>query len=145
MVAVDDFSRLVAGIYSAAVTPEYWEGAIREIHRAMGGVGGSLVMADGAVWSIQNTSMPIAAARSYGEYYRRVDHVMVAVEKGPVGAVRTGTELILPNRKSEFYAAGCARTGWRTVCSSGSPAGLAPRLSSWRQQVGPGRSIRPSA
>jgi DNA-binding CsgD family transcriptional regulator len=121
MVAVDDFSRLVAGIYSAAVTPEYWEGAIREIHRAMGGVGGSLAMADGAVWSIQNTSMPIAAARSYAEYYRQVDHVMAAVEKGPVGAVRTGTELILPNRKSEFYA------GW--MRPNGLEDGLFVRLS----------------
>ena len=33
MVTVEDFSRLVSGIYAAEVTPRYWELAIREIHR----------------------------------------------------------------------------------------------------------------
>jgi DNA-binding CsgD family transcriptional regulator/PAS domain-containing protein len=104
MVTVDDFSRLVSGIYAAAVTPEHWEGAIREIHRTLDGIGGALVMADGAVWSIQDSILPAGAARSYAEHYCRLDFVLAAVENGPVGAVRTGTELISPIRNSEFYA-----------------------------------------
>jgi hypothetical protein len=104
MVTVEDFSRLVSGIYAAAVTPEHWEAAIREIHRTLGGIGGSLFMADRAVWSVQNTSMPMEAAKSYTEYYYHLDHVLAAVEKGPIGAVRTGTELGMRKRNPEFYS-----------------------------------------
>jgi DNA-binding CsgD family transcriptional regulator/PAS domain-containing protein len=103
MVTVEDFSRLVSGIYAAAVTPEHWESAIREIHRTLGGAGGALLMADGAVWSIQNSILPAGAANSYAKYYCQIDRALAAVEKGPVGAVRTGTELIIPIRNTEFY------------------------------------------
>jgi hypothetical protein len=96
--------RLVSGVYAAAITSRYWEDAIREIHRAMGGMGGSLATADGEIWSIENSSMPVAATRSYMEHFRHADHVMAALDTGPVGAVRTGLELIVPKRKSEFYA-----------------------------------------
>ena len=91
-VTVEDFSRLVSGVYAAAVTPQHWEATIREVHRTMGGLGASLCMADGAIWSIQNTSMPEHAAKSYSEHFCRIDPVLAAVEKGPVGAVRTGNE-----------------------------------------------------
>ena len=104
MVAVEDFSRLVAGIYAAAAAPQQWEGAVRDIHRTMGGMAGALCRADGAVWSMQNTTLPVKAAQSYAEYYHRIDHVLAAVEKGPVGAVRTGSELILPHRNTEFHS-----------------------------------------
>ena len=43
MVTVEDFSRLVSGIYAAAVTPQHWEPAIRDIHRTMGGMAGRCV------------------------------------------------------------------------------------------------------
>jgi DNA-binding CsgD family transcriptional regulator len=104
MVTVEDFSRLVSGIYAAAVTPQHWEGAIRDIHRTLGGTGGALTMVDGVVRSIQDSILPAGAAKSYAEHYCRLDFVLAAVENGPVGAVRTGTELISPIRNSEFYA-----------------------------------------
>ena len=104
MVTVDEFSRLVSGIYAAALTPGHWEQAIREVHRTMGGTAGSLLIADGAIWSVQNTTIPERALESYEEHYCRLDHVLASVEKGRCGAVRTGTELVAPNRKSEFYA-----------------------------------------
>ncbi len=104
MVTVEDFSRLVSGIYAAAVTPEHWEGAIREIHRTLGGTGGGLATGNGAVWSLHHTNVPVEAAKSYGEHYSHLDHVLAAVEKGPVGALRTGTELIAPEPNSEFHA-----------------------------------------
>ena len=80
MVTVEDFSRLVSGIYAAAVTPRHWEAAIRDIHRTMGGTCGSLGMADRAVWSILESTVPVAAATSYVEHYCRLDHVLAAVE-----------------------------------------------------------------
>jgi DNA-binding CsgD family transcriptional regulator len=103
LVTVDEFSRLVSGIYAAAVTPQHWATATREMCRALDGTSGGLATANGAMWSIQNSSLPPAAVKSYGEYYARLDRVLDALEKGPVGAVRTGMELIPLVRKSEFF------------------------------------------
>jgi DNA-binding CsgD family transcriptional regulator/PAS domain-containing protein len=120
MVTVEDFSRLVSGIYAAAVTPQHWEAAIREIHCTVGGIGAALAMADGGVWSILDSTIPVEAAQSYEEYYHRLDHVLATVEKGPVGLVRTGSQLVIPYRNSEFYA------GW--LRPNGMGDGLLVRL-----------------
>ena len=103
MVTVGDFSRLVSGIYEAAIAPQHWETALRELHRTLEGTAAGLLMAEGSAWSIENSTLPIQAAKSYREYYHRFDHVVGAVEHGPVGAVRTGTELMPLVRKSEFH------------------------------------------
>jgi DNA-binding CsgD family transcriptional regulator/PAS domain-containing protein len=121
-VTVEDFSRLVAGIYTAAVTPAHWEPALRDICRALDGTTGGLPTANGAVWSIQDSALPAGAAESYAEYYGQLDRVLDAVEKGPVGAVRTGTELIPLVRKSEFFE------GWMRPYQIGED-GLFVRLS----------------
>jgi DNA-binding CsgD family transcriptional regulator len=120
MVTVEEFSRLVSGIYAAAVTPHHWESAIRDIYHTMGGTFGTLVTADGAVWSILDSTIPVAAVTSYAEHYSCLDHVLAAVEKGPVGAVRTGIELVAPYRNSEFYS------GW--LRPNGMGDGLMVRL-----------------
>lgn len=104
MVAVEEFSRLVSGIYAAVVAPEYWEPTIRDIHETLGGTAGALLSADGTVWSIENSILPTGAAESYAEHYCTVDHVLTAVHAGSVGAVRTGVELVDPYRTTEFYA-----------------------------------------
>jgi DNA-binding CsgD family transcriptional regulator len=122
MVTVDEFSRLVSGIYAAAVTPRHWPTATREICRALDATTGGVVTANGAMWSIQNSALPAAAVESYGEYYARLDRVLDALEKGPVGAVRTGTELIPLVRKSEFFE------GWMRPYEIGED-GLFVRLS----------------
>jgi DNA-binding CsgD family transcriptional regulator len=103
MVTVDDFSRLVSGIYAAAVT-EDWKTAIGGIQRTLGGTNGALLLADKAGRSHLDSVLPVEAATSYEEHYNRLDQVLAAVEKGPVAAVRTGTELIAPERNTEFYA-----------------------------------------
>ena len=104
MVTVEDFSRLVAGIYAAAVTPAHWESALRGIHSTLGGTSGSLLMADGATRSIIGTTLPREAGKSYIEYYHRLDYVSAALERGPVGAVRTGSELMDVQNHREFHA-----------------------------------------
>lgn len=103
MGALEDFSRLVAGIYAAPVASQRWEGALREIHRRLDGIASGLLMTDGAAWSLDNSTIPVGAAKSYAEYYYRLDRVLAAVERGPAGAVRTGSELMPLVRKSEFY------------------------------------------
>ena len=54
-------------------------------------------------WSIDNSTIPARAAQSYAEYYYQLDYVLQAVERGPVGVVRTGTELMPLVRRAEFY------------------------------------------
>jgi DNA-binding CsgD family transcriptional regulator len=103
MVKLEDFSHLVSGIYAAAVTPQHWQAAIREINRTLEGTAGGLFLADSAIWSHFNSTLPAAAAKSYAEYYYRLDHVLHAVGRGPAGVVRTGTELMPLVRKSEFH------------------------------------------
>jgi hypothetical protein len=49
MVTVDEFSRLVAGIYTAATAPGYWQSAMRDIYRALDGTTAGLATANGAV------------------------------------------------------------------------------------------------
>jgi hypothetical protein len=101
MVTVDEFSRLVSGIYAAALTPQSWGLAMRVIQRTFDGSNASgLVMPDGAAWSVDNSTIPPRVAQSYHDYYYRLDHVVAAVEQGPVGAVRTGTELMPLVRRS---------------------------------------------
>ena len=44
MVTVEDFSRLVSGIYAAAVTPQHWESAIREFIVTLDGTRASALL-----------------------------------------------------------------------------------------------------
>jgi DNA-binding CsgD family transcriptional regulator/PAS domain-containing protein len=103
MVTVEDFSHLVSGIYAAAVAPDQWEAALGEIRRTLDGTASGLFMADSTVWSLLDSTLPADAAKSYAEYYHRLDHVLTAVGRGPAGVVRTGAELMPLVRKSEFY------------------------------------------
>ncbi len=102
MVTVEGFSRLVAGIYTAAVTPQHWRMAIRDIHCALGGSNGGLF--SGRVSTSQYNTIPVEAVRSYADYYHRLDRVLNAVEHAPIGAVQTGTRLFPLVRKTEFYS-----------------------------------------
>ena len=66
MVTVDEFSGLVSGIYAAALTPRHWKQAISEIHPTMGGAGGSLLIADGAIRPVRSvTSRPSGPPSSF--------------------------------------------------------------------------------
>ena len=53
MVTVDEFSRLVSGIYAAAVTPQHWEAAIREISHVLDGTGAALFIPAGFAHGFQ--------------------------------------------------------------------------------------------
>jgi DNA-binding CsgD family transcriptional regulator/PAS domain-containing protein len=103
MVTLEDFSRLVSGVYAAAVTPQQWEPALHEIRRILGGTVGTLSEAAGGVWSIQATTASADVGKTYAEHYYRLDYVLAGVENGPVGAIRTGTELVAPQTNTEFY------------------------------------------
>jgi DNA-binding CsgD family transcriptional regulator/PAS domain-containing protein len=104
MVTVEDFSRLVSGIYAAAVTPQHWQLAIHDIHRMLDATGGGMLIVDENARSVLSTSVPPDARKSYGEYYRHIDYVLAAVETGPVGLIRSGSELVALKAGSEFDA-----------------------------------------
>lgn len=101
MVTLGEFSRVVSGIYAAAVTPLHWGVALRDIRRMLGAEQAGLFVDDPA-WSVNNSTLPEEAARSYAQYYYRFDAAFVAVEHGQVGVIRTGTELMPLVRKSEL-------------------------------------------
>jgi DNA-binding CsgD family transcriptional regulator/PAS domain-containing protein len=103
MVTVDEFSRLVSGIYAAAVTPQDWDAALGDVRRSMGATHSGLFVPDGVSRSIIGATVPAEDGTSYVEYYHRLDYVLAAMERGPVGAVRTGLELMNPRTRREFH------------------------------------------
>jgi DNA-binding CsgD family transcriptional regulator/PAS domain-containing protein len=104
VVAIDEFSRLVAGIYAAATAPEQWESSIADIHRSLGGTAASLLSGSGTQWSFNRSTIAAEALESYQGYYCQCDYVLAALQSGPVGVVRTGPEVVFPNRNVEFHA-----------------------------------------
>ena len=93
---------------------------------------------------MQNTTLPVKAAQSYAEYYHRIDHVLAAVEKGPVGTVRTASELILPHRNTEFHSDWVRPNELEDGLFVRLAASLDLRVSSWRHRDAPSRSTRPN-
>jgi hypothetical protein len=113
MATIDDFSRLVSGIYSAAMTPEQWDVTMADIGRAFDGSSAALVITDGKTRTLKHADIPPDAATNYADHFARLDHVLSAVETGPVGAVRTGTELITTSSKRP---ARTAKPNWNVSC-----------------------------
>ncbi|MCZ8380665.1 helix-turn-helix transcriptional regulator [Mycobacterium sp. CPCC 205372] len=103
MVSVDEFSKLVDAAYAAAAVPAQWHSVLTGVGRTLGGNGAALLTSNGPVWTIDHALLPSEAQMSYAQHYCRVDHTMAALRKGPVGALRTGDELIRPYRNEEFY------------------------------------------
>ncbi|WP_253851735.1 helix-turn-helix transcriptional regulator [Mycobacterium sp. 1423905.2] len=63
-----------------------------------------MLLADGTTRSVINATVPAEVTASYVEYYRHIDYVLAAVETGPVGLVRSGSELVALKANSEFDA-----------------------------------------
>lgn len=60
------------------------------------------MIAEEGTRSVIQTNVPDDARSSYIAYYRHIDHVLSAVESGPVGLVRTGPEIVARMTDSEF-------------------------------------------
>lgn len=104
MVTLEEFSRVVSGIYDAAVRPEEWEDALHRIRQLVGGVGAMIVSAPESSRAVRfATTLPTEAGTSYQQYYHFLDNELLAVEHGPVGTVRSSGELAAVGRSAEFY------------------------------------------
>jgi DNA-binding CsgD family transcriptional regulator len=104
VVGIDDFSRIVSAIYASALTPENWIVAMADVRRTLDAQSAGLLLADGAGRSIKSASLPPEAQKAYLEYYRQIDYVLDAVEKGPVGLIQSGQPLVALKAWSEFDA-----------------------------------------
>ncbi|HYZ67138.1 MAG TPA: helix-turn-helix transcriptional regulator [Mycobacterium sp.] len=104
MVTIDEFSRLVAAIYSSAVDPDHWVPALAEVCRAVDATGAGLLIGDRTTRRVLSANVPPEARETYSAYYHHIDYVLAAVEIGAVGLVRSGSELVALNAGSEFDA-----------------------------------------
>ena len=104
MVGIDDFSRIVSAIYASALTPENWIVAMADVRRTLDAQSAALLLADGSGRSIKSASLAPEARKAYLEYYRQIDYVLDAVDKGPVGLIQSGQPLVALKARSEFDA-----------------------------------------
>lgn len=103
-ITVEQFSRLTLAIYTAAVMPEQWPAVITDVATTLGAAGGGLVTSTPDRRAPQCATFPDDGLSSYRTYYRDIDYVLADVEAGPVGLVRSGTELVARQAGSEFDA-----------------------------------------
>jgi DNA-binding CsgD family transcriptional regulator len=104
MVTVEAFSRLVSGIYAAAVTPQHWTMALADISDALGATGSAIFYGEGRGRSVMTATVPPDARGTYVEYYHTIDYVLDAVEKAPAGLIHSGQTLVAIETRSEFEA-----------------------------------------
>jgi hypothetical protein len=64
MVTVEDFSRLVSGIYAAAVTPECWESTVGDVARTLGGTESAL-LEDGVSRRGRASMLPLVSLATF--------------------------------------------------------------------------------
>lgn len=104
MVSLGDFSRLVSAIHAAAITPQHWIEAMEAVRSTFESTSAGMITLEGQTRVIKSAYLPQGAEVAYREHYRRVDYVLDAVERGPVGLVRSGEPLVGLNLRSEFNA-----------------------------------------
>jgi hypothetical protein len=102
MGTVEEFSRIVSTIYSAAMNPRDWVVAMAAISHAADAAVGAIIVADANTRSILSGTVPPEAKESYGAYYRHMDYVLRTVERSPVGLLCSGSELVELKAGSEF-------------------------------------------
>ncbi|OBI20980.1 hypothetical protein A5714_07565 [Mycobacterium sp. E2462] len=102
MDTIEDFSRIAAAIHSSAVNPDNWTAALGDIRHLLDGHACALTVSDGANTAIRNGNVVSEAQAAYSSYYYKLDYVLKAVERGPVGVVRDGRPLMALQARSEF-------------------------------------------
>lgn len=104
MVALDAFSRIISAVYASAVDPENWIVALADIRRVLDATSCGLIISDGDSRSVMSASLAPEAREIYSAHYCHVDHVLADVERGHIGLVRSGSELVGEVARTEFHA-----------------------------------------
>lgn len=102
MATLDDFSRLVAAVYSSVLAPENWNETLSDLQRTLD-THCALIRVDETGRSIQAASLAPDACADYQRHYRRLDYVLEAVEHSPVGSFQSGRALVALQAQSEFH------------------------------------------
>lgn len=102
MPSLEDFSRIVGAIYSAALAPDGWAAPLADLRHTLDAVAAGLLVAENRDRTIKSASLPEEARADYAAHYRTMDYVLAEVEVGPVGLVRDGAELVALQPDSEF-------------------------------------------
>ncbi|MGV0633532.1 helix-turn-helix transcriptional regulator [Mycolicibacillus trivialis] len=104
----EDFSRLVSGIHATVLTPSLWDGVLADIGRAVDQSDTALVVhRDGGPRRIEHANLPFSAAQAYNAHYALRDPIMATVESGPVGTLRTRSEMVGKVGRTEVDADWC--------------------------------------
>lgn len=103
MATLDDFSRIVATVYSSVLTPENWTAALGDLRHTLDVQSCALIRADGNGRSVQAAHLAPQVRCDYEQHYHRIDYVLEAVEQGPVGVLRGGQSLVELQSDSEFH------------------------------------------
>ncbi|OHV06533.1 hypothetical protein BKN37_01870 [Mycobacterium talmoniae] len=103
-VSLDDFSRIVSGIYNSALAPDDWTAVLGDIRQTLDAQACGLVVAEGKTRSIKSGSLLPEAQTPYCAYYHQIDYVLEAVEQSPVGLIHRGQSLVALRARSEFDA-----------------------------------------
>ncbi|BBZ34367.1 helix-turn-helix transcriptional regulator [Mycolicibacterium confluentis] len=104
MVTLDDFSRMVTGVYGAALTPQTWLSAISDISSTLGAHSSAVVLGGEIDRTVKVANLPPEVGQAYIEYYAKLDYILEAVERGPVGRLSPTAPLRALNPRSEFDA-----------------------------------------
>jgi DNA-binding CsgD family transcriptional regulator len=106
MLSLEAFSRLTASIHEAALLPGRWDTVVSAVTREIGGTIGGFVLNDpGRGMTIAVSTADADAAKTYHDYYGRIDPIVPALATFSPGTV-VHDSMIMPVaeiRRTEFY------------------------------------------
>lgn len=106
-IKLEEFSKLLTGIYDAGLGVIPWENVLNELVMAFGGNAAAMLVAkpDLRYMLVANVGANPEAVQSYNDYYGRFDIVANTIQHSSAGTVVCGRQIISPaeRRDSMFY------------------------------------------
>ena len=107
MISIDTFSSLVDAIYDAGLNPEKWPQALEQLTAAIGANVADFKLTDAARarFTVHSIGLHPDAIDRYLQYYGKIDPIVPATERKPIGALTLDREVV-PKEwlvRTEFY------------------------------------------
>jgi len=107
VISIDTFSSLVDAIYDAGLHSEKWQHSLEQLTAAIGGNVADFKLTDAARARVTVNSIGLdpKAIDRYLQYYGKIDPILPATERKPVGALTLDQEVVPKNwlMRTEFY------------------------------------------
>ena len=107
MISIDTFSSLVDAIYDAGLHPEKWRHALEQLTAAIGANVADFKLIDPprARFTVHSIGLHPEKIDRYLEYYGKIDPVVPATERKPMGAITLDREVVPKDwlMRTEFY------------------------------------------